>query len=252
MDMTEPYQFSQSRIDDHIEKVGVDIRPVIEFKLDRTRLYTVWEQLVEAHPELFESLVQAPTDFRIMKRFIFPGKGEMELPTLAFTQRGPVFTFPRRLAALKEDTSLGRVDDIIMDCLKTFRGVFPEKKIIRVGLINEYIFDTAELDSARLVCERFTRLPVPVGGEIRLRINRRDDDHNRIIELEALQKVERVPEIPDRLQSVGYGVKVMVDFNNADMSQPLDDGRILRVLHEGRRYNDVDLYRFLNGDFGGE
>jgi len=250
--MAEPYQFSPSKIDDHFEKVGVDIRPVVEVKLDRSRLYRVGEKLVDTHPELFESLVQAPTDFRLMKRFIFPGKGEAELPTLGFTQKGPIFTFPRRLSVVREETDLGRVDDVVMDCLKVFRDEFPEKKIIRVGLVNEYIFDTSDLDSARLICERFTRLPVPVGGEIKLRINRRDDDHNKIIELEAARKLQQVPEIIGHPEAAGYGVKVTVDFNNVDMSQPLDDGKILRILHEGRRYNETDLYRFLNGDFGGE
>jgi len=250
--MSDPFKFSRAKIDDHAEKVGVDIRPVIEFKLDRDKLYKFGRELVDDHPNLFESLVQSPTDFRITKKFIFPGKGEAEISTLCFTQRGQVFTFPRRIAALGEELELGPIDDLITDCLKKFRGSFPEKKIIRVGLVNEYIFDTADLDSARILCERFTRLPVPVGGEIRLRINQRTDDFNRIIELEAVKKLEQIPEIPGQIQAAGHGVKVKVDFNNVDMSKNLDDGDILRVLHEGRRYNESGLFAFLNGITGGQ
>jgi len=250
--MSEPFQFSRAKIDDHVEKVGTDIRPVIEFKLDRDKLYQAGRELVDTYPNLFESLVQSPTDFRITKRFIFPGKGEVEVPTLSFTQRGQVFAFPRRIAALGEELELGPLDDLIIDCLKKFRTVFPEKKIIRVGLVNEYIFDTADLDSARIICQRFTRLAVPVGGEIRLRINQRTDDFNRIIEGEAVKKLEQVPEIPGQVHATGHGVKVKVDFNNVDMSKNLDDGAVLRILHEGRRYNESDLYAFLNGATGGE
>jgi len=250
--MGDPFQFTRAKIDDHAEKVGVDIRPVIEFKLDREKLYKVGGELIDAHPNLFESLIQSPTDFRIAKKFIFPGKGEAELPTLSFTQRGPVFTFPRRIGPLEEELELGQIDDVVIDCLKRFRGVFPEKMFLRVGLVNEYIFDTADLDSAKIICKRFTKLPVPVGGEIRLRINRRNDDFNRIIEMQAMKKLEQVPEVPGQVQAVGYAVKVKVDFNNADMSGNLDDGAILRILHEGRHYNESDLYAFLNGSFGGE
>jgi len=163
-----------------------------------------------------------------------------------------VFAFPRRIAALGEELELGPIDDLIIECLKKFRMVFPEKKIIRVGLVNEYIFDTADLDSARIICERFTRLPVPVGGEIRLRINHRNDDFNRVIEIEAVKKLEQVPEIPGHIQAAGHGVKVKVDFNNVDMSKNLDDGAVLRILHEGRRYNESELYAFLNGSAGGD
>ena len=47
-------------------------------------------------------------------------------------------------------------------------------------------------------------------------------------------------------------MKVIVDFNNRDMSENLDDGRILAILHEARQYNDNQLYDFLNRSSGGE
>jgi hypothetical protein len=250
--MTQPFDFSPNRIDDHAEKVGIDIRPVVEIKLDRDKLYRFGVDLIDMYPNLFESQVQSPTDYRITKRFIFPGKGEAEIPTLSFTPRGLVFTFPRRIAVLGEELELGQLDDVVIDCLKKFRVIFPGKKIIKVGLVNEYIFFTADLDSAKLICDRFTKLPTPVGGEIKLRINLRTDDFNRIIELEAVRKLEQVPEIPGQVQTTGHGVKVKVDFNNVDMSRDLDDGAILRILHEGRSFSNRDLYGFLNGPSGGD
>lgn len=249
--MAEPFKFSSSKIDDHIEKVGVDIRPVIECKLEQTKLFDFGRKLVDKYPNLFESLVQSPTDFHIKKKFIFPGKGEAELPTLGITQRGLAFIFPRKVSVFEEETELDSVRDIVLDCLKIFRSVFPEKKVFRVGLINEYVFNTGLLESTRLVSERFTKLVVPPDGEIIIVINRPNDDYNKRIQLEAVRRIETIPEMPSRTQTKNYGVKVIIDFNNRDMSQDMNDGNILAVLHEAQQYNDKDLYEFLNGS-GGE
>lgn len=81
----DPFKFSRAKIDEHTIKVGVDIRPVIECKLDRVKLFDVGQKLVDKYPNLFESLVQSPTEFLIRKKFVFPGKGEVDLPTLAIT-----------------------------------------------------------------------------------------------------------------------------------------------------------------------
>lgn len=250
--MTEPFKFSKNRIDDHTEKVGIDIRPVLEPKLDWEKLYGFGKQLIEKYPNLYESLVQSPTEFRITKRFIFPGKGEAELNTLTITQRGPVFTFPRTVGAFEEEISLNNVEDVAVECLKVFRSVFPEKKMMRVGLVNEYIFDTGVVDSIRLIVERFTRLSVPPEGEIRMRINRPTDDYNRIIELQALRKLEPIAEIPNKLQAKGYAVRARVDFNNREIRTDLENNRILGILHDGKLYNQKELYDFLNGSIGDE
>jgi hypothetical protein len=249
--MAEVFKFSSSKIDDHIEKVGVDIRPVIECKLEQTKLFDFGRKLVDKYPNLFESLVQSPTDFHIKKKFIFPGKGEAELPTLGITQRGLVFIFPRKVAIFDEETELNSVTDIFLDCLKKFRSVFPERKVFRVGLVNEYIFGTGLLESTKLISERFTKLRVPTDGEITIVINRPDDDYNKRIQLEAVRRVEPIPEMPSKAQTKNYGVKVIVDFNNRDMSQDMNESSILAVLHEAQQYNDKELYEFLNGS-GGE
>jgi hypothetical protein len=248
--MAEPFKFSSSKIDDHIEKVGVDIRPVIECKLEQTKLFDFGRKLVDKHPNLFESLVQSPADFHIRKKFIFPGKGEADLATLGITPRGLAFIFPRKVGIFEEETELNTVGDMVLGCLKIFRGVFPEKKVFRVGLVNEYIFNTGLLESTRLVSERFTKLLVPPDGEITIVVNRPTDDYNKRIQLEAVRRIEPVPEIPSRAQTKNYGVKVIVDFNNRDMSQDMDEGSILAVLHEAQQYNDKDLYEFLNGSRG--
>ncbi len=250
--MTESFKFSQSKIDEHTEKVGVDIRPVIECKLDRVKLFDIGQKLVDKYPNLFESLVQSPTDFHIKKKFIFPGKGEADLLTLAITPRGVVFIFPRRSSVFEEEIIQNDMQDVTLDGLRVFRETFPGRMICRVGLVNEYIFNTGPVESTKLVCTRFTKLTVPSNGEILIKVNRPDDDHNRKIELEPVRKIESVPEMPGRQQVQSYGVKVVVDFNNRDMSQNLDDNEILGILHKARQYNETELYDFLNGQVGGE
>jgi hypothetical protein len=244
--MNEHYTFSKTKIEEYTEKVGVDIRPVIEFRLDREKLFDIGQKLVDKYPNLYESLTQSPTDFRISKKFIFPGKGEAEITTLAITQRGPVFIFPHKIAVLGEEIELNDVYDIAAECIKIFHNIFPKKKLLRVGLVTEYIFDTADLDSTKLIAERFTKVHV-VPQEIMLSINCPTDDHNRKIQIEALRKLEPMSEIPGRMETKGYGVKVMVDFNNREMTRDLNPGDILRILHEGKQYNQEEIYEFLNG-----
>jgi len=250
--MADYFEFSKNKIDDHTQKVGVDIRPVIECKLDRVKLFDIGQQLVDKYPNLFESLVQSPTEFLIKKKFIFPGKGEAELPTLAITPRGVVFIFPRSLSLFEEEIQLTNIQEISLEGLKIFRKTFPERTICRVGLVNEYIFSTGPIVSTELVCSRFTKISIPSNGEITLVVNYPDDDYNKRIQLTPVAKLEKVPEMPDMKQVKSYGVKVVMDFNNREMSQNLDDGAILAILHKAQQYNDKELYQFLNGSSGGE
>jgi hypothetical protein len=249
--MTDQFRFSQAKIAELTQKVGVDIRPAIECKLDQEKLFFWGKQLADKHPNLFESLVQSPTDFHINKKFIFPGKGEVELATLGVTPRGICFIFPQMLSIVEEEIQLDNIEDIVLDCLNIFRKTFPGKSISRVGLVNEYIFETGPIESVKLICSRFTRLSVPPNGEINIRINRPDDDYNKKIILNAVQKIERVPEMPGRQQVRAYGVRVVVDYNNRDVSTSLNDDKIRTIIYQGKEYNKKELYQFLNSSFGG-
>lgn len=246
--MTESYTFSKNKIDEHTIKVGVDIRPVIECKLDRVKLFDVGQKLVDKYPNQFESLVQSPTEFQIRKKFIFPGKGEADLTTLAITPRGVVFIFPQILSLFQEEILLNNIDDVTLDGLKIFRGSFGGKIFCRVGFVNEYIFNTGQIESTELVCARFTKIKIPSNGEIILNTNFPNDDYNRKIQLQPVQKIERDHNIGmEQLRS--YGVQVIVDFNNREMSNDLNEDKILGILHNARQYNANELYDFLNGSF---
>ena len=245
--MTSLFSFGPNHIDDHMEKVGVDVRPVIECKMERTKLFEFGNRLVDQYPGLFESLVQSPNDFQIRKKFIFPGKGETDMTTLAVTVRGPLFIFPRKVSVFDEETNVEPSEEIVKHGLRLFREIFPLKKIVRVGHVNEYIFSTDVTESTQLVAERFTKIKVGVGGELSLRVNRPVDDYNRIVQLEPVAKLKTSMHSPYEGEVKGYGVKVNVDFNNRDMTQELDESRILHILHDSWQFNKDQLYAFLNG-----
>jgi len=248
----EAYEFSHTKIDEHIQKVGVDIVPSFEIKLDSVKLNDVGTKLRDKYPQFFESLVQSPSQFRIMKKYYFSGKSKLEVATLTTNPRGIVFTFPKLIAAIGEEIEVKNIADTVVDCLSELKQSFPQKKIVRIGLVNEYIFSTKDINACGILCDRFLKLPIPSGSDVQLRINLRTDEYNRVIEMKPVQKVQPVPEISGRMQNVGYGLRVKVDFNNIEVNKDLDDTSIFRTIHDAQRYNENNLYEFLNGKTGGE
>lgn len=248
----EEFRFSVNRIDDHVEKIGVDVRPILEMRLEKTKLFDFANELIEKYPMLFDSTVLSKNEFSMRKKFIFPGKGEADLVTLGVTERGFVLILPRKVAVLEEETDLGDTCQIVPDVLKLFRKYFPHKHIIRVGQVHEYVFDLGGVDGVRFLAQQFTRINMPANGELKIRVNRPTDDYNRIIEMQPVQKVKRVPEIPDTQQVLAHGLKVSVDFNNRNMSTDLQNNDIKSILYESIDFNKKGLYEFLNRETGGE
>lgn len=241
------YLLTKSKIEDLSEKIGVDVRPVIEYKLEDQHLYQFYQDLVEKYPNLFESLLKSPADLQIRKKLVFPGKGEIDVSTLVITQRGPVFTVPRKVSIFDEETSLGDIIDIAITCIDIFRKNFPHKVICRIGHVNEYIFTLGSEHSVPFISERFTRIAVPPNGEINIRVNRPTGDYNRIIQLQPVVK-KQVQQNTSGIEDVkAYGLKVSMDFNNRDMSRNLDNNDILAIIQASIQYNEEELYSFLNG-----
>lgn len=241
------YELTKSNIDDYIEKIGVSVRPVIEQKLDKTHLFQFCNDLIDSHPNLFESIVQSPTNFSITKKFVFPGKGEFTPSTFTIPKTGPILILPRKISLFNEETDLGKSEDIAIACFKIFRKHFPHKIICRVGQVNEYIFTLGNQQSVSFLAERFTTIKnIPSNGEIRLRLNRPHEDYNRIIDLQPVLKQELTPQPTNTTKIKAYGLRVAVDVNNRDMSRNLNEDDIRRIIQTSIQYNSIDLYKFLN------
>jgi hypothetical protein len=243
------YQITKSKIEDHVEKIGIDVRPIIEYKLEESHLYSLYRDLVERYPNLFESLLKSPSDLQIKKKMVFPGKGELDISTMAITPRGPVFVIPRKLAIVGEETEIGDIIDIAITCIDIFRKNFPHKTICRVGHVNEYVFTLGTEPSVSFLAGRFTRLKVPQNGELNIRVNMPTDDYNRVIQLQPVVKKQAMPNIPEVDDVKAYGIGVSVDFNNRDMTKSLDNDDMRAVIQDSIKYNEKDLYEFLNGNF---
>ena len=237
---------TNGNIEDHIEKIGITVSPAIEHKMEKTHFLNLYNDLSERYPNLYESMVQSQNDFQIRKKFVFPGKGEVDCVTLAVTASGPVFHFPRKVGMLGAETELGDSEPIAMDCINAFKRHFPLKKILRVGQVNEYIFTLGiQHTGVDFISRAFAKITMPSDGEIKLRINRPDDDYNRIFELSPIIKQQRTL-LGEAPQVTAYGLKVLVDFNNREMSQELTLDRIRGIIQASKHFNETELYKFLN------
>jgi len=245
------YTFSTSRIDHHVEHIGIDVRPVIEVRYDRAKLdqYAAW--LTEKWPTFYESTVIGPTDFRLTKRFVFPGQGETEHLTFGLTNRGPSFAFPKLISPFNQEVELPQglsVNEIVREALAEFRRMWPQCNHIRCGKVTEYIFDCGEYGALEVLRQRFTRWPsIPATGELRIRVNLPDDDYNRIIQMEPVAKAQVTAAGIVQEEGLGSGIKIRADVNNRDTSNDMDAGRQRAVLDRADRFFTDELLPILNG-----
>ncbi|MGB2753500.1 MAG: hypothetical protein WBD75_04715 [Phycisphaerae bacterium] len=241
------FKFSMAAVDHWVEQVGIDVRPVVEVRVDRVKLEEFATWLTEQWPGLYENVVRGPDQFQVTKKFIFPGKGEVEHPTFTLTNRGVSFVFPRKLSMLGgEEPALPSegTTEIVLHAMKKFKEHWPLAKQIRYGKIMEYIFDCEPEKAAQILAERFCKLSVPEDGEILMRVNRPEGEFNRIIEVQNILK--QVRGLDGTLQANPVAIAVKVDFNNRDMSEDLEEGKKLYVLHEADEFCRKELWEVLN------
>lgn len=247
----ENYQFLHTRIEHDVTQIGIDVRPVIQVRSDRTKLdqYAAW--LSERWSAYYESTVIGPTDFRLTKRFVFPGEGEIEYPTFVLTNRGPTFVFPRLIAPFDQEVELPdglSVNGIVGEALAEFRRKWPQCKHIRCGKIVEYIFDCGGYVALEVLRERFTKWSsLPETGELCIRVNLPTEDHNRIVQIEAVQKMRVTGTDVVQDEELGTGIKVQVDVNNRDTSKDLGVSEQQVVLDTADRFLANELLPILNG-----
>lgn len=240
--MSEPFKFSRARIDHHIEKVGVDVRPPIEIGMEKDRVMTFFNQVSEQYPDLFETLSFSRTELSIQKRFEFPGKGQADVKTFSLTKRGPVFTFPRMFSELDgAEMDFEDIDAKVVEILKLFCKTFPQTQILRVGKVHEYIFH-CEGDSVEYVARHFTRLSGV--KEVFVRFNLESGGLNRNFQIQPVVKQQR--SVHGTGEPVGFGVSVSVDCNNEDMSKPLEWTIIAGILSEARSFHETKAFDILN------
>lgn len=236
------FKFSQARIDEHIVSVGVDVRPVIDVRAERQKLADFGRWLTDEWPSLYENVVQGPNAFFVTKKFVFPGKGEADLQTLALTNRGPVLLFPYKVGILAgEEIELPDRQTVVMKALEQLKQKWPQCKQVRLGVVQNFCYDCAPESPIDIVRGRFTRLNGAF-STLMLGFNLPSDDFNRIVQVQAAQ----MPVLGEAEARPVIGVQV--DFNNSQMDADLTKETKLRILHDADEYCERDLISFLNGE----
>ncbi len=238
------YEFTDAKIDHWFQKIGADVRPPIEIRLDEERFQTFSKWARKEHPQLFDRMVVGKQQFQMLKTLEYPGKPNTDAVTYTMTERGAVIVVPRRISEINLEPDLPEINEVFVDCMKNFLKHFPGRRVIRVGKINEYVFDCGDTKSLELVAKRFSRIQVPDDGEIRIRFNLPNDRHNRIFLIEPKEHKRVQPGQP--IEHLGFGVMVVVDVNNRDVTQEMGEADWLTVLNSADIYNREDVFKVLN------
>jgi hypothetical protein len=120
--------------------------------------------------------------------------------------------------------------------------------ILRVGYIDERYYSVNNGASVPLIRERFTQIAseqIPDDGEIFLRFNLCNSDYNRIVSIEPVTKKALSP-TGVASPTIGYGVKVVVDFNNRPVGEDLCKEKIVGIIANAKVYITKTLPDFLN------
>jgi len=246
------YLFDKEFISQHVVKYGVDIRPGIGLKQDKTKLQEYCNWLIEQFPEVFETLLVGPKQLRVQKNFLLPNTKRVEMPTFVLTNRGPVFTFPERIYIDEvQDLDVPQKDKIFRKALDELRSQFVGRRIMRVGVIHEFVFDTGEINSVEIIAsnlkndvwrERIKNL------SIRLETPKEGKNINLEIRPTQLRRVGR-GDGNARSQNIGFGIIVNVDINNQQIKDDLTRAEVRDIVTFANDYVPEELIKFLNNEY---
>ncbi len=245
------YQFDIDNISQHVVKFGVDIRPAISASDDRAKLQDYCNRLIEQSPQAFETIVSGPKQLQVQKTFALADNKRIELPTFIMTARGPVFTFPKRMLINKvQDIDIPEKDKIFRKALEKLRNIFADRKVPRVGVVNELVFDTGEIDSAQILA---SSLKNDVWREklkhltIRLQIPTQDKNINLQIQPTHVKQSGKIA--TEYGANIRFGLLVNVDINNLKSTGNLTSAEINDILAFANDYVPDELIRFLNNEY---
>lgn len=200
--------------------------------------------------ELFGKLTASDTEFRISRDFTkFPGRPGLAIPveTFVLTPRGPVFVVPLLLPEPVGDTELTKTAvDRFHEVRRLFLSGFPDRKVLRVGMIRELLFRTGEAPHQHMLAREASFSGAGLVGGRCLLVFR---DHKCNIRLDfepvEIKKTERLPVGTTVEQSAGYGVRAQFDVNNFEI-RPLGDADIDEVLERATSLWPDELLKYMN------
>jgi len=253
------YQFDKENISQHVVKYGVDVRPAIDIKDDKTKLQDYCNWLIEQFPQAFETIIAGPRELRVQKNFILAGGKQIELPTFLLTSRGPVFTFPERMFINEvQDIVISDKDKIFHKALEQLRSIFTDVKVPRVGVVHEFVFDTGELNSVQILASNLkNELWREKIKNLNIRLQAPTEDKNINLEIRPTHARRTVTApieyaCPERSRGSGeirFGLIVIVDINNLQIKDDLTAAEINDIIAFAEDYVPDELIKFLNNEY---
>jgi len=245
------YEFGKENISQHVVKYGVDVRPVISISEDKAKLQDYCNWLIEQSPQAFETIISGPSQLRVHKTFILPNNKRIELPTFLLTERGPIFTFPQRMFINKvQDIDIPEKDKIFRKALDELRNIFADKKVPRVGVINELVFDTDEIDSIQILA---SNLKNDVWREklknLTITLQTPTQDKNINLQIRPTRAKQSGKEAMEYGGNIRFGLIVNVDINNLKITDNLTTAEINGILAFADDYVPDELIKFLNNEY---
>ncbi len=241
---------SSEDLEQHVVKYGLDVFPPLDMRTETTHAQDLFSSLREDLPELYQELSFAPdrNEFRIGATFT--GKGGMtKYPTLVFTQKGPVFAFPCLFPdPIGRCTHKAELDDIFWQSFGLLRKNFPTVEVLRLGLINEAVFNTGKTNFVPYLAKRFGSFPgaTLVGG--RATLSFRDELCNVRVQLQTIEihRQARAPATQHVVsQEMDFGVQVTLDVNNIEMKRQ-GESDIQSTLERAHSLWPKALLEFIN------
>ena len=247
--MSDPHSLSTGDLFQHVVKLGCDVYPPVVIRDERTRLNIFFEQIQNEYPNVYEQLVASNEKFEISKSYrTGPSSSPANVPTFVLVEpRGPVFVFPILLPReLGGPTGLGEEYlEIFANARRFFAHAFPGRKLMRVGLVRELLFQTGDWD-----CRDLFGTPMQLSGAEFFdgeAINGfRDDQCNVRISFKkrTLSKSVRTPIGQEHIESLGNFLLVKLDVNNFD-ARPLDDADVDGIIERARSLWPDPLLEYL-------
>lgn len=243
-------KISLEDLEHHVVKYGLDVFPPPDMRDDMTHAQDLFRSLREEWPDLYQDLSLSPerNEFRI--EAAFSGKGKTaRFPTLVFTRRGPVFAYPRRFPEpIGQLLHKADLDDIFWKSFRLLRKNFPTIQVLRLGLVNEAVFNTRTTNFVPYLASRFGSFPGTkiVGGNVSLTF--RDDRCNVRVKLETVEirrQVQTAAVGRVASEEINFGLQVSLDVNNAEI-RPQNESDILLTLERSHCLWPEALLQFIN------
>lgn len=246
------YQFDIDNISQHIVKFGVHIQPTISPKDDKTKLQDYCNWLIGQFPEVFETLVVGPNQLQVQKVFLLAGSKRLELPTFVLTFRGPVFTFPQRIFISQiHDLDIPDKDKIFRRAIEELHARFADRKVLRVGVVHEFVFDTGQINSLEIIASNLKNdLWRERAKNVRILLEMPTEGKNINLEIRPTYVSRAVPgseNVP--IEDVRFGIIVNVDINNQQVKDDLTKAEINDILTFAGDYVPEELIKFLNNEY---